>query len=1780
VALLPANMGEALWIGGAGGKNHYNIGIGGPGGGTDHEDYSQAQIEDGFEQDPEFCLNAEGDAQFRMFVENGRTSSGTKYARSELREFQPNGTDRATWNSGSGTHYVKGRSRIDTAPSAKPWVVFFQCHDAESDLARVQLENGSIVCRRTPPGGDEIRTVLRTGYSFGTWVDWEMRFVSGRMTIILDGSTVMDVTGMGTSGCYFKTGCYNQVSSASDGGGATPGEYCQVTMQRGSLETWHTGYATPTTPVFTGGSDPGGGPGGGDGTDDVQAPSVPQGGAAVRGDEELDLSWTASSDNVGVTQYNIYRLDVASGGGGSGGGTTATVGKTTSGTDTTVSSADKMVASRAVADAGGVLTEGRARAWLDSSGSTSSRMLVYADDAGDPGDLLATSDQISISTTSESERTYLFTGSAQISIGAGEAYWIAVAWDDPGTPSVTYSRGATSSARTERSDITYGTFPDPFGTPTGTFTGPIDAWLITVSDGTSADQDTAAGRYGWGAPLSSSDEFDYTGAPDSGKWSVYDGVGHDGNGVRDDARVTVAGGKMILTGLAGSANTAGLAHDLDQQYGRWEVRCRSFYTSSPGTPGTLSGGYHPVLIVWPTSDEWPEDGEYDFLENGEPGEATAGAFMHYPSTDSDDQIDVPNYTVDLREFHNFAFEWTSDHVKGFVDGEPWFEYSGTTEGSPSGAAQDIQAMPSGHLTVQLDAFQPTGCLASTMEVEWARVYTLTPSGVGGGGGATTATVGKTSDGASSTASSTDKIVLSSFTAAASGTLTAGHARAWLSSAGSTETRVVVYADASGTPGDLLATSDEEIISNTSEAEIDYTFTGGEQIAISSGVTYWIGLAWDDPGTPSLTYSRDSTAGQRLESLSFTYPTMPDPFVPAASTFSGPIDVYLDVSATEAGSGEYVLVDTSATPSFTDTGLTNGVEYSYRISAEDAAGNESGLSDVITGVPGQPDSVAPSVPTDLVATPGDGRVTLTWTESIDTDSGMLRYLIYVDGSQAAQVAADSNTATALVLVGLTNGVELDFTVSAVDRSLNESAQSAAASATPAAPTVDGVPLLPQRLDGAKVEVAIAWGADLTADEDTWTWTDITEYVRFDPGVSTALGRNDEASTSNPATLSLVLDNSDHEFSLGGRSPNWPNVRRGTPVRVRVDPGGGGGGRVVLQGNADGFTPGWDALTGQIPVVTLSVSGALRRLAQGSAPIQGSYRRVMAALDSIVAYWPLEEGKAATYAPALRGGGDFVLTGEPDWDSDDEFDCSAPLPAIGTGRFVADVDTYTVSASQQQLRFLLHIPDDGLTDGTVLAHISMTGTIHRWDLTYQVNLGVPVLGLYRYNESDGSLNESSLIAFTGLNGFAGRVSLAWTQSGANIIWQLSLTRAEYGAVAEFVGATTTGRTAGIVEQIDINPHSADIDASIGHVTVENTITDLFAEADSLIAHEGDFPTSSNGRLARLCTENQVPLQRFSTGATLGDLERMGPQRIAPLLDLLRECEASDQGMLWDGRNAGLCYTTRRRRELGAVALTVDAAAGELAEGFEPRDDDQRTRNKMTVTRLNGVTVTREDSTGPMGTGAGGIGIYDDSATINNRNDSMARQYALWFVAHGTVEGYRYPSVTVDLAASPHLAAAVLDVLPGERIDVTNLDTTLAGFPDDAVSLVVEGIAHEITTRAWRATFRCSLFEPWAVGEVAAESGDTSDMLLRLDTDGSTVNTTASASATSLSVASSGELWTVDADDYPLYLSVGGIKVRATACSGGSSPQTMTVDALPAARAAGLPIMLWEPRRIGLG
>ncbi|MBN9758981.1 glycoside hydrolase, family 16 [Pseudonocardia sp. Ae406_Ps2] len=232
---------------------------------------------------------------------------------------------------------------------------------------------------------------------------------------------------------------------------------------------------------------------------------------------------------------------------------------------------------------------------------------------------------------------------------------------------------------------------------------------------------SAAERYGWGAPLPASDEFDYTGPPDPAKWNQAGECwpGHAGNGGRCASRSTVKDGKLVQAGLR-NGDSAWISSKFNQQYGRWEARVRS-----EGTGPNNGRQYHPLLIIWPQSDRWPQDGEYDFLENGAPGERCAEAFIHYPhgrGAVQQEHAKERNCGAPLSEWHNVAIEWTPDHVKGFIDGKEWFSFS---DGARSGRS-NIQAMPSGHLTIQLDNFFGGNMQPATYEVDWVRIYSLDP----------------------------------------------------------------------------------------------------------------------------------------------------------------------------------------------------------------------------------------------------------------------------------------------------------------------------------------------------------------------------------------------------------------------------------------------------------------------------------------------------------------------------------------------------------------------------------------------------------------------------------------------------------------------------------------------------------------------------------------------------------------------------------------------------------------------------------------------------------------------------------------------------------------------------------------------------------------------------------------------------------------------------------------------------------------------------------------------
>lgn len=211
----------------------WNVGIGFSSSdpeGSKHIDVSASDIASGYIRDPYFTpTSGNGAVQFRIRVDGARTSSNTKYPRSELRELKSDGTTKASWNPNSGTHILQGESRWTHQAAEKPEVVFAQMHDASDDTLQLRFEGSTIVLK---VNGDEVEETIGSASS-GTWVSWKILVDSGNLTVYINNSVVYESDPGWGSGQYFKTGCYAQANNRDQSNSAS--DYFAIEMRNLAL---------------------------------------------------------------------------------------------------------------------------------------------------------------------------------------------------------------------------------------------------------------------------------------------------------------------------------------------------------------------------------------------------------------------------------------------------------------------------------------------------------------------------------------------------------------------------------------------------------------------------------------------------------------------------------------------------------------------------------------------------------------------------------------------------------------------------------------------------------------------------------------------------------------------------------------------------------------------------------------------------------------------------------------------------------------------------------------------------------------------------------------------------------------------------------------------------------------------------------------------------------------------------------------------------------------------------------------------------------------------------------------------------------------------------------------------------------------------------------------------------------------------------------------------------------------------------------------------------------
>ncbi|MDT0270250.1 hypothetical protein RM844_28665 [Streptomyces sp. DSM 44915] len=571
------------------------------------------------------------------------------------------------------------------------------------------------------------------------------------------------------------------------------------------------------------------------------------------------------------------------------------------------------------------------------------------------------------------------------------------------------------------------------------------------------------------------------------------------------------------------------------------------------------------------------------------------------------------------------------------------------------------------------------------------------------------------------------------------------------------------------------------------------------------------------------------------------------------------------------------------------------------------------------------------------------------------------------------------------------------------------------------------------------------------------------------------------------------------------------------------------------------------------VPISAAGILRRLGQGARPLASTLRRKIPTYGpSLLAYWPMEDGQDATEAASALPDGPAMATSGLRFAANSGLPSSAPLPTVADGtRITAPLPALPSGSAGWRFELIYYL-DTLPTTETLLVALDMAGGgVARMTLSISTAQLVA-----RWYDADGGVIATS--------GTTQPDILAWWRWG----WcRLFLTAIPDGSAATWeMYSTPVGEVAywglrssrpfyAAPRRINTVWPSSAAGLPIGHVTYTNTPSGQPYGAGVGGPLDGWRGETATARIRRLAQEEALPI--VAAGGITPEYTRMGPQRIATVLDLLRQCAEADGGELGETRDhLGLAYRPRFSLLNRAPALTLDYAAGHIAPPLEPQDDDQTVRNDITVTRTQGSSARAVLESGPLSVHAppDGIGVYDETVDVNVAGDGQLADMAAWRLHLATVDEMRYPVVRLNLRNQrmQQFVQAYLDRLDvGARITIANPPEWL---PPEPIDLIVQSYTEHLGQYAWGVELTCTPASPWTVGEVAGDDPAGGAAPTHVDTDGSVLAADVDATSGQLIVQTlDGPTWvttagpapTAAAGDLPVDLAVGGEVVTLESC-----------------------------------
>ncbi len=190
-------------------------------------------------------------------------------------------------------------------------------------------------------------------------------------------------------------------------------------------------------------------------------------------------------------------------------------------------------------------------------------------------------------------------------------------------------------------------------------------------------------------------------------------------------------------------------------------------------------------------------------------------------------------------------------------------------------------------------------------------------------------------------------------------------------------------------GDSPATAVQTVKLQVTNASKKVFINGIERISSSDNIITGTGMAGIGFSGVTSDFGDNFTVSSIGTPTSDTTPPSVPTSLSATAVSSSQINLAWTASTDNVGVTGYRIyrggtqIATSATNSYSNTGLTASTAYSYTVSSYDAAGNNSAQTASFSATTPTPDTIPPSVPTSLSATAiSSSQINLAWTASTD------------------------------------------------------------------------------------------------------------------------------------------------------------------------------------------------------------------------------------------------------------------------------------------------------------------------------------------------------------------------------------------------------------------------------------------------------------------------------------------------------------------------------------------------------------------------------------------------------------------------------------------------------------------------------------------------------------------------------------------------------------------------------------------------------------------------------